>query len=185
MTAPVARSTLGRSRVANEEETMESDRARNVTRRRRAAVGSAAVLAAAVAAAGLGLASAAGAGGRARCDARELSGAYGFAATGAAVVPGKTVQFASGGTAIFDGRGSVAGVLSESNAGAIEQGTRYEGTYELSPSCTGSATLLVHHPAGAHFHHFDLVLVDGGNGLALVATDPGFVFAFSMERQLR
>jgi hypothetical protein len=143
------------------------------------------VVAAAAAATGLGLAGTAGAEGRGRCDARQPSGAYGFAATGAAVLPGKTVQFASGGTADFDGRGAVAGVLSESNAGAIEQGTRYEGTYDVGRACTGSATLLVHHPAGAHFHHFDLVLVDGGNELALVATDPGFVFAFSMERQQR
>jgi hypothetical protein len=93
------------------------------------------------------------------------------------------VQFASGGTAIFDGRGEVAGVVSESNVGRIEQGTRYEGTYELGSTCTGSATLFVHHPGGGHLHHFDLVPLDGGDALALVATDPGFVFAFSMQRR--
>jgi hypothetical protein len=148
--------------------------------RRRLAVG---VLALAAAVTSLGLTAAAGAEGRGRCDTAQLKGDFGFAGTGASVIPGRTGQFASGGTASFDGRGGVAGAVSESLDGTIEQGTRYDGTYELGPGCTGSVTVFVHHPTGGHFHHFDVVLVDGGDELALVDTDPGFVYAFSMKRR--
>lgn len=56
----------------------------------------------------------------------------------------------------------------------------FQGTYTVSPNCTGSLTV----DAGSSgIIHRDLVIVDGGNEVEFVSTDPGLVIAGSMRKQ--
>lgn len=95
------------------------------------------------------------------------------------VTIGTFVPFAEAVHFIFDGRGNVSGSSSADYGGLIFS-VVFQGTYTVSPNCTGSLTV----DAGSSgIIHRDLVIVDGGNEVEFVSTDPGLVIAGSMRKQ--
>ena len=79
----------------------------------------------------------------------------------------------------FDGAGKLSGT-STADFGGSSFPVVFAGTYSVKSNCTGNLTV----NAGANgIIHRDLVIVDGGNEVEFVDTDPGLVIAGSMKKQ--
>ena len=114
------------------------------------------------------------------CSAATLRGPYGGAASGS--VAGAPLAVA--GLAAFDGRGRVAGAVSESVGGVVERSVAFTGTYTVQPDCTGWMVLNGQHSGGrTDAHHFDLVVVDGAREIVFVSTDATTAITGFLKRQ--
>jgi hypothetical protein len=99
------------------------------------------------------------------CSNSSLAGAYGlsFGGTDKGSSPNNTV-----GLLDFDGKGGFTGILTVSKGGVVQNGP-VSGTYEVSPNCTGSATVVV----GGKTRHLNLVVTSRGAGFDVIQTDSG------------
>jgi hypothetical protein len=113
------------------------------------------------------------------CTNHSLRGAYGFASDGQAFGPTGTeiADIAAAGRIVFDGHGNLTGQETESLNGVITM-PAISGTYTVLPDCTGTAT--VHNGQTAHLR---FMLVEGGQEVNIIGTDPGVVAAGQITRQ--
>jgi hypothetical protein len=113
------------------------------------------------------------------CSNATLKGAFGH--TGLITSPASLAgPNASVSTIILDGNGAFmeVGVISINGNIVHASGT---GTYTVDPDCTG--TYEVQAPQlGVTFHGF-LVIVDGGNEIQFISTDPGTVITAVVKKQ--
>jgi len=121
------------------------------------------------------------------CGSGILRGGYGSGTTGlintssdpnALTIP-TFVPFAEAAYFHFDGHGGLSGT-STADFGGLVSPVTFIGTYTVNPNCTGSLTV----NAGANGTvHRDLVIVDAGNEVEFVSTDPSVVIAGYMKKQ--
>jgi hypothetical protein len=113
------------------------------------------------------------------CSNHSLRGAYGFATDGQAFGATGTefAEFASAGRVVFDGQGHLAGRETESFNGAISE-PMFSGTYSVLPDCSGTANIHNGQTATLRF-----MLVEGGQEVNIIDTDPGVVAAGQITRQ--
>jgi hypothetical protein len=113
------------------------------------------------------------------CSNHTLRGAYGFATDGQAFGANgaEFAEFAAAGRIVFDGKGNLAGHETESLNGAITEPT-FSGTYKVLPDCTGTAQIHNGQTASLRF-----MLVEGGQEVNVIDTDPGVVAAGQITRQ--
>jgi hypothetical protein len=113
------------------------------------------------------------------CTNHSLRGAYGFASEGQAFGPAGTeiAEIAAAGRILFDGHGNLTGQETESLNGAITT-PAFSGTYSVLPDCTGTAT--IHNGQTAHLR---FMLVEGGQEVNFIDTDPGVVATGQIARQ--
>jgi hypothetical protein len=109
----------------------------------------------------------------AACTNRSLLGAFSFTATGF-TVPGSPVpppfqgRFASGGTSVFDGEGSVTLTATSSFNGLIQGPATVRGTYNVNADCMYTSSL----ENGASFRG---VIVDNGHELFILQTNTAVI----------
>jgi hypothetical protein len=115
------------------------------------------------------------------CSNDTLRGTFGTSGSGSVISPPAAAgPFTGVLTETFDGKGGYTSTGIISANGAIVPVTG-KGTYTVNPDCTGTYTVQLS-PIGATGHYY-FVLVDSGNGFAVVCTDAGFVFSGSSRRQ--
>lgn len=116
------------------------------------------------------------------CSEHTVCGTYAFALTGN--VQGTPI--AAAGTTTFDGEGnfSITGSINTTTSLPVVEGT-FAGTYTVNrDDCTANATVSV--PGGVFGYttlHFKGVIVNKGEEVRYLITDPGIVFAGATVRQ--
>ena len=113
------------------------------------------------------------------CSNNSLRGAYGFAVDGQAfgTTGQEFAEFADEGRIVFDGHGNMTGTGTESLNGAINP-VVFGGTYSVQSDCTGTATIQGGLTASLRF-----MLVEGGQEVNAIVTDPGVVAAGQIVKQ--
>jgi hypothetical protein len=117
-----------------------------------------------------------------RCSKRTVKGTYAFALQGNVVGVG---PIAASGTTTFDGRGhvSLTGTINTTTLNPVVEGT-FEGTYRVnSEDCTATATFTTPGIFGFTDLHFRGVILNNGEEIRYLITDPGIVFAGATARQ--
>jgi hypothetical protein len=109
------------------------------------------------------------------CSASTIQGTFGYTFEG--VVGG--LATAGAGQITYDGSGNATGGDTVSVNGVVVQRT-YTTTYTVNSDCTVPTTF--HDSLGNTFHESGVVM-NGGNQIAEVVTDPGTVIAFTEIRQ--
>jgi hypothetical protein len=118
---------------------------------------------------------------RAGCTNASVRGTFAFTANGF-TVPGSPLppalqgRFASGGTSVFDGRGSVTLNATSSFNGIVQGPVTAKGTYTVSPDCTYVSAL----DNGATFR---AVIVNDGRELYILQTNAGVIITGTALRQ--
>lgn len=118
------------------------------------------------------------------CTERTVKGTYAFALTGSVIGVG---PIAASGTTTFDGEGifSITGTINTTTLNPVLEGT-FTGTYSVNPdNCTGTATVTIPTPGifGYTDLHFKGVIVDRGEEVRYLITNPGIVVAGAFVRQ--
>jgi hypothetical protein len=117
-----------------------------------------------------------------RCSKRTVKGTYAFGLQGNVRGVG---PIAASGTTTFDGRGhvSLTGTINTTTLNPVVEGT-FEGTYRVnSEDCTASATFTTPGIFGYTDLHFKGVILNNGEEIRYLITDPGIVFAGATARQ--
>ncbi len=117
-----------------------------------------------------------------RCTERTVRGTYAFALTGSVINVG---PIAASGTTTFDGEGtvSITGAINTTTLNPILEGT-FTGTYTVNPDdCTASAVVTTPGVFGYTDLHFRGVIINKGDEIRYLITDPGIVFAGATVRQ--
>jgi hypothetical protein len=117
-----------------------------------------------------------------RCSEHTVRGTYAFALTGSVVDVG---PIAASGTTTFDGEGnvSITGAINTTTSSAVLEGT-FTGTYTVNPDdCTAFAVVTTPGVFGYTDLHFRAVIINKGEEVRYLITDPGIVFAGSTVRQ--
>ena len=109
-----------------------------------------------------------------QCSLRTLKGTYVWHFTGFQIVNGQPVHFAFAGQDHYNGDGTMTGVYSFSDNGAISQNVSYSCTYTVNPDCTGTLTQV---DENGLVGHFDLFFGREGAEVSFVVTYLGFVAA--------
>jgi hypothetical protein len=118
---------------------------------------------------------------RERCSNATLRGVYAFSESGSVHSPGGEVgDVAAYGRLVFDGRGHDTETSQASFNGAQNADTQ-TGTYSVNADCTGSA-VSTHHPSG-QIDTVNFVVVEGGTEAKFIVTNPGLVFAGTIDKQ--
>ena len=108
-----------------------------------------------------------------------LKGNYVYANSGYIVSGPTQLPFAQAGHDFFQGNGTLTGASTVNTNGEVTR-IVYTGTYTVKPDCSGSATLNDNLGGTAHF---DFFVTKGGEVLAYVQTDAGYVTAtFELRR---
>jgi len=115
-----------------------------------------------------------------RCTNKSLSGVFNAAESGSDFTPagvenGDDSLFF---TIHFDGRGHEFGSATLSINGSSFPDT-FTGTYHVNPDCTGSASNTF---ASGGSDHVNFVIVEQGNEVKFFNSEPGIVFAGTMDR---
>ena len=110
------------------------------------------------------------------CSLRTLQGTYVYHCSG--LVNG--VLFAFAGQDQYNGDGTMSGVYSFSDNGAISHNASYTGTYTVNPDCTGTYTSV---DENGVIGHLDLFFGRDGDEVSFVVTDGGIVDA-AVERRV-
>jgi hypothetical protein len=115
------------------------------------------------------------------CTLASFKGVYGFAGSGSVYGPGGELgDIAVFGRIVSDGLGHTTQSFNASFNGFQDADTEV-GTYNVNPDCTGTATIV--HQRTGQVEHVMFVLVEGGAEAKVVVTDPGVVFATTVDRQ--
>jgi len=119
-----------------------------------------------------------------RCSERTVRGTYAFALTGSVIGVG---PIAASGTTTFDGKGkfSITGAINTTTLSPLIEGT-FHGTYSVNrDDCTATATVNTPGVFGFTDLNFRAVIVDEGQEIRYLITNPGIVFAGATVRQDR
>lgn len=112
------------------------------------------------------------------CSNASVQGGYGFTgSTNAIVGIGPSAAVAS---FTADGNGNIVGKITQSFNGLIVRET-FTATYTVNPDCTGSATAVLQ-PSG-RTAHVNFVVVDEGNQVFNIQTDPGTIVTFTDKKK--
>jgi hypothetical protein len=117
-----------------------------------------------------------------RCSERTVKGTSAFALTGSVINVG---PIAASGTTTFDGEGNVSltGAINTTTLNPTVEGT-FTGTYTVNPDdCTGSVVVTTRGVFGYTDLHFKGVIINQGQEVRYLITDPGIVFAGATVRQ--
>ena len=117
-----------------------------------------------------------------RCSERTVKGTYAFALTGSVINVG---PIAASGTTTFDGEGNVSltGAINTTTLNPTVEGT-FTGTYTVNPDdCTGNVVVTTPGVFGYTDLHFKGVIINQGQEVRYLITDPGIVFAGATVRQ--
>ena len=115
------------------------------------------------------------------CSNSSVQGSYGFSASGNTIVGvGPTAVV---GTLTADGNGNISGKDTSSFNGAIVRET-FTATYTVNADCSGSATAVFQGPL-PRIAHIDFVVVDNGNQIFNIVTDPGTILTFTDKKIFR
>jgi hypothetical protein len=114
------------------------------------------------------------------CSNQSLRGAYGFAIDGQAFGANgqEAAEFADAGRIVFDGHGGLNGTDTESLNGLITTGLTFSGAYSVQAACTGTAVI-----SGGITANLRFMLVEGGQEVNVIDTDPGLVAAGQISKQ--
>ena len=114
------------------------------------------------------------------CTNASLKGTYNFATSGSFFASGEEqVDAAVFGRIEFDGRGNTTESASASFNG-FPQDIPQTGTYTVNPNCTGSA--ISTHTATGEQDLVSFVLVEGATEAKFIVTNPGAVFAGTLDK---
>ena len=111
-----------------------------------------------------------------KCTNASLNGSYGLGATGTIIGVG---PFAAVGVLTFDGKGNLAGSLTEKINGNTFQNDTFRGNYIVDSFCRVSDVW--HFTSGDTSQH-DSVIVSNGNEFSIVNTSPGNVISGTAKR---
>ena len=117
-----------------------------------------------------------------RCSERTVRGTYAFALTGSVIAVG---PIAASGTTTFDGKGkiSITGAINTTTLNPVIEGT-FHGTYVVNPDdCTATASVTTPGVFGFMELNFRAVIVNKGEEIRYLITNPGIVFAGATVRQ--
>lgn len=117
-----------------------------------------------------------------RCSEHTVRGTYAFALTGSVINVG---PIAASGTTTFDGKGnvSITGAINTTTLNPVLEGT-FTGTYTVnSDDCTAFAVVTTPGVFGYTDLHFRAVIINNGEEVRYLITDPGIVFAGATVRQ--
>lgn len=115
------------------------------------------------------------------CSNASLKGFYGFTSSGDEIVGVGPAAFVGSFTA--DGDGHIDGKDTASFNGAVIRET-FTATYTVNSDCSGSATAVVQGPLPRTVH-IDFVVVDNGNQVFNIVTDPGAIITFTDKKIFR
>jgi hypothetical protein len=113
------------------------------------------------------------------CSNASLKGSFGFTSSGTLIAlppplpPSFAGPFTEIGRQTFDGAGNTDSTATLSANGNIVSGVTFQGTYQVSPDCTGSMTLFA--ASVGVTSHADFVIDDDGAELRAIITDGGVV----------
>ena len=113
------------------------------------------------------------------CDARSLSGGYGFHLTGTNLA--HSALYAIAGRIDVDGQGVFVGSATHSAQGAVSR-IKFTGTYTVNADCTGTSTMKFENGSTATL---DFVLTDDLNEFYIIDAGQGTVESGSGRRQFR
>jgi len=114
------------------------------------------------------------------CSLQTLKGIYLYHCAGVQVVNGQPVHFAFAGKDHYHGDGTMSGVYSLSDNGALSHYVSYTGTYTVNPDCTGAFSTVDENGVAIHA---DLFFERDGEEVNFVLTDSGVVDA-GVERRV-
>ncbi len=102
------------------------------------------------------------------CSNSSLNGTFAFRGTGSHMLPDGLHLLDVVFVQTFDGNGALTATGVQSDNGKILQVTQ-TGTYTVNPDCTGTETVKL---SLGFTVHFFFVIVDSGNELTVIGTDP-------------
>jgi hypothetical protein len=108
-----------------------------------------------------------------------MKGTFAFKGTGSVFDPTAVFLLNVLFVQTFDGNGALTATGMQSHSGNILQITQ-TGKYTVNPDCTGTYTAQVA-PIGLTVHFF-FVLVDSGNALEVISTDPNTAITGTARR---
>jgi len=129
------------------------------------------------------------------CSNATLNSGYAMKAEGFAVFPSSTttLPFHTGdsfplnflGTVRFNGAGGLTGAGDEAAGGVIEENVPFDGTYTVSVDCTGTMTIVSHHPPprGNEQHRLKFIIHDPASRFTFFFADPFLNLSGSAERK--
>jgi len=100
------------------------------------------------------------------CSNASLTGKYGFVVNGSS----SHGAFAALGQIATDGTGNIAGTVTSSDNGTINDGVEVLGNYKIDAHCTGTMTI---QPAGLPKMSFTIGVTADGSQISMVRTDNG------------
>jgi hypothetical protein len=100
------------------------------------------------------------------CSVQSLTGFYGFVITGTR--SGNPIAIV--GQMATDGTGSLSGLETISENGALHDSLEVLGNYSINSNCTGTLTI---QGQGLPPQNFDVTLISGGKAISMVETDAG------------
>ena len=114
------------------------------------------------------------------CDAKSLTGNYGYKLTGFVYDnQGYTYYLGAVGRIVSDGAGNLTGTDTYSFDGTVAK-RQISGSYTVNADCTGSITLT---SPGSLTTSADFVITNNGVDVDLVQTDSGFIATATMKQQ--
>jgi hypothetical protein len=114
------------------------------------------------------------------CSLRTLQGTYAYHCSGVHLGGSQPVYVAFAGQEQYNGDGTMTGVYSFSDNGALSRNVSYKGTYTVTPDCTGTLTTTDENGVVVHA---DLFFGRDGAEVNFVLTDDGVVDA-AVERRV-
>ena len=116
------------------------------------------------------------------CSDATIGGNYGLQASGAAVNPnGSHSDLVFIGRTTYDGHGQLSGLERASVEGVVEPAESLNGTYHVRADCTGSEAFSFLDTGQTV--HADFVIVNQGQEILFVDTDPGTLLTVRAARQ--
>ncbi len=114
------------------------------------------------------------------CTNAGVKGRFGFETTGAFLGTGAAAFIGELKLTVnASGEGVISGRLSSSEDGTFLASEPVTGSYSIGKDCRGRATIT---PQGQPEMHFRLVVVDGGNEMLAIETDPDTVVSGTLQR---
>jgi len=121
--------------------------------------------------------------GSATCTNAGVKGRFGFETTGVFVAGANAGAVAFIGelklSVDASGNGVISGHLASSEGSTFIAEEPVTGSYTVSPDCAGRATIK---PEGQPEMRFRFVIVDGGNQMLVIETDPNTVVSGTLQR---
>jgi hypothetical protein len=114
------------------------------------------------------------------CTNASWEGNYGFKLVGERIGGADPGPRAGVGRVISDGHGNISGTETKSSNGTIVQGLTFSGNYTILTDCTGSGSVML---SDGEMRHFNFVVVEQGEEVIAIQTDPGRVTTITATKQ--